>query len=128
MSQILLIEPDRLLGRTYEAAFKHAGHNVITARTAQQAIHDADNELPDAVILELQLAGHSGVEFLYEFRSYSDWQNIPIVIHTNVPYLEIEDGWYILNEHLGVLEYKYKPTTKLSSLVATVNQIIDSGE
>ena|SRR5665213_1006332 len=126
MSQILLIEPDRPLAKTYEAAFKQAGHKVRTARTAQQAIHDADEAMPDAVVLELQLVGHSGVEFLYEFRSYNDWQDIPVLIHTSVPYLEIEDGWNILSNHLGVSEYKYKPSTNLESLVATVNQIISS--
>jgi len=126
MSQILLIEPDRPLAKTYEAAFKQAGHKVRTAKTAQEAIHDADTATPDAVVLELQLVGHSGVEFLYEFRSYSDWQDIPVLLHTNIPYLEIEDGWSILSDHLGVAEYKYKPTTNLETLVNTVNQIIDN--
>lgn len=125
MSKILLIEPDRPLARTYEAALKQAGHKVTIAKTAQEAIHDADDMAPDAVILEIQLAGHSGVEFLYEFRSYTDWQSIPIIIHTNVPYIEIEDGWNILSEHLGVSDYKYKPKTNLEGLISSVNRILD---
>ena len=128
MAQVLLIEPDRPLAKTYEAALKRDGHKVRSVPSAQEAIQDADKYSPDAVVLELQLIGHSGVEFLYEFRSYTDWQDIPVLIHTIVPYLEIENGWDILSKQLGVMDYKYKPTTNLNSLVASVNQIIDKSE
>lgn len=123
MSTVLLIEPDRPLAKTYSGALKSAGYKVSVVSSAQQAIHGADQLTPDVVVLELQLVGHSGIEFLYEFRSYADWQNIPVLVHTAVPYIELQDGWGLLTKHLGVSDYKYKPTTDLQTLVSSVNEL-----
>lgn len=66
MSQVLLIEPDKLLAKTYQAALKTSGHKVRVASNSQDAINIADKTTPDIVVMELQLVGHSGIEFLYE--------------------------------------------------------------
>ena len=124
MSQVLLVEPDRPLAKTYAEALKNAGHKVAVAKSSQEAINMADKLTPEVIVLELQLIGHSGVEFLYEFRSYPDWQEVPIIVNTSVPYGELEDSWQLLNKHLGVSEYKYKPSTNLSDLINSINQLV----
>ena len=128
MSQVLLIEPDRLLAKTYESAIKGAGHKVNVAGSSQAAINIASKVAPDIVVLEIQLIEHSGIEFLYEFRSYSDWQDIPVLMHTNVPYFEFRDGWTLLDRGLGVSAYKYKPVTNLEELVSTIGELVKSGD
>jgi len=80
MAQILIIEPDARLAALYAEAMQTRQHQVVTVSTAQAAILAADATNPDLVVLELQLTAHSGVEFLYEFRSYADWQTIPVVV------------------------------------------------
>ena len=122
MSKILLIEPNRVLGRTYHEALKHAGHIVQTCGTAQSAIMAADEVNPEVVILELQLVSHSGAEFLYEFRSYPDWQNVPVIVHTQVPPQQFDDNFEAIRKQLGVVEYLYKPLTDLSALLAAVRR------
>ncbi|MEO6513492.1 MAG: response regulator [Candidatus Saccharimonadales bacterium] len=122
MAQILLIEPDRLLARIYFDALASAGHKVQICATAQAGIYCADDIKPDVVLLELQLVAHSGIEFLYEFRSYPDWQNIPVIITTNVPAGEFEGSWKLLRDQLSVSQYLYKPLTSLQRLLATVNE------
>jgi DNA-binding response OmpR family regulator len=122
MAQILLIEPDRVLAESYVQALLHAGHEVQAAGSAQAAVLSADAIAPDLVILELQLVGHSGIEFLYEFRSYSDWQNTPVIIQTQVPRSEFADNWELLNRELGVKTYLYKPRTSLQALLTTVSE------
>ena len=126
MTQILLIEPDKLLSNSYSKALKSVGYEVDAAKGSQEAIYIADKIKPDVVILELQLISHSGIEFLYEFRSYPDWQDIPVLLHTNVPYVEIGDNWQYLNDLLGVKRYLYKPTTTLQDLIANVNQVFSN--
>src|ERR1700733_7447717 len=106
MSQILLIEPDKSLAKTYHQALKQAGHKVVSVTSSQQAINSADKLAPDVVVLEIQLVGHSGIEFLYEFRSYPEWQSIPVIVHSNVPYVELKDGWPLLSKQLGVSSYR----------------------
>lgn len=120
--RIILVEPDRLLADTYRQALEVQNHQVVMCAGAQAAIFAADEEQPDLVILELQLVGHSGIEFLYEFRSYVDWQTIPVVILTNVPAGEFSGSWELLQQELQIQAYHYKPLTSLRTLLATVNQ------
>jgi len=124
MANVLIIEPDRILAGTYRQALQTAGHEVIMCASAQSAIFAADAVKPDVVILELQLIEHSGIEFLYEFRSYTEWQDVPVVLLTNVPPTEFTQSGDILRQELGVREYHYKPLTSLRSLLASVNQYV----
>jgi DNA-binding response OmpR family regulator len=124
MSHILLIEPDRILARTYMTALKLDGHTVQVCATAQTAVFCADEMKPDVIVMELQLVGHSGIEFLYEFRSYPDWQEIPVVIVTNVPAGEFTDSWQILKTELGATAYHYKPLMNLQTLRAAVDDAL----
>jgi len=123
---ILLIEPDRLLARSYQQALEQAGYSVATGPTAQVAIHAADTQRPDIVILEIQLVSHSGIEFLYEFRSYADWQHIPVIVLSQVPPAEFSDSWAILKDELGVAAYYYKPHTSLTQLLRAVNAVTET--
>jgi two-component system alkaline phosphatase synthesis response regulator PhoP len=122
MASILLIEPDRLLAETYRQALIGAGHDVVVCAGAQSAVLAADQLQPDLVILELQLIEHSGIEFLYEFRSYQDWQTIPVLVQTQVPPGEFNDTQQLLRRELGVTTYLYKPRTSLRQLVAAVGE------
>lgn len=118
---IIIIEPDKVLARTYEQALQSAGHTVTVAVSAQTAIFAADDCKPDVVVAELQLAGHSGIEFLYEFRSYDDWAMVPVVIVSNVPAGEFSGSWELLRKQLGIHSYHYKPLTSLRTLLRVVN-------
>ncbi len=122
MAQILLIEPDRLLAATYQQALEAVGHQVTICAGAQAAIQAADLTRPDIIILELQLVRHSGVEFLYEFRSYLDWQTIPVVVQSYIPPAEFMGSQQLLRDELGMTAYLYKPQTSLQQLVAAVHR------
>jgi DNA-binding response OmpR family regulator len=122
MSQILLIEPDRVLAETYRQALLAEGHRVVCCASAQAGIISADQHQPDLIILELQLIEHSGIEFLYELRSYQDWRGIPVIIQTQVPPAEFSANRQLLREQLGVRTYLYKPSTSLRKLVVAVDE------
>jgi DNA-binding response OmpR family regulator len=124
MANILLIEPDRLLAETYKRSLEKVGHEITTCAGAQSGVISADKLAPDLVILELQLVEHSGIEFLYEFRSYSDWQAIPVLVHTMVPKREFNTSWHLLHDELGVRGYLYKPDTDLGTLLDAVSDLI----
>lgn len=121
MANILLIEPDRLLAETYCQSLITAGHKVVPCASAQAAIMAADQIKPDLVVLELQLIEHSGVEFLYEFRSYLEWQSIPVIVQSHVPASEFATNWQSLKQQLGIEVYLYKPHATLKKLISSVN-------
>jgi DNA-binding response OmpR family regulator len=126
VARILLIEPDIVLARTFEVALKHAGHDVRLSPGAQDAVQLADESRPDLVLLELQLVAHSGVEFLHEFRSYTDWQSVPVIILSKVPTHEFKMSMDSLKNRLGVRAYLYKPATTLQKLITTINETLVS--
>lgn len=124
MAHVLLIEPDRLLADTYRRAIEASGNTVVMCASAQSAIYAADEVLPDVVVLELQLIGHSGIEFLYEFRSYGDWRSIPVIVHSQVPSSEFSGSWGILSRELMIKDYHYKPITTLKILLRSINDCL----
>lgn len=124
MTHVLLIEPDLLLARNYYEALKIAGYVVTAVPSAQAAILAADETRPEVVIMELQLVGHSGIEFLYEFRSYADWQTVPLIIHTHVPPSEFAGARDLLMKELGTHTYLYKPHTSLRKLLSVVHDAV----
>lgn len=126
MAQVLLIEPNRVLGQTYHRALTTAGHRVYTCATAQSAILSADEVCPDVVVLELQLVAHSGVEFLYEFRSYADWQTVPVIVHSQVPAAFFGNSNSAITKQLGIAEYFYKPNTSLQTLLRAIDEHADT--
>lgn len=120
--KIVLLEPDRVLADTYRKALEGSGHSVVMCASAQAAIFAADEFQPDLVIAELQLVGHSGIEFLYEFRSYPDWEKVPVIILSHVPAGEFSGSWQLMKDELGVAAYHYKPLTSLRKLLRSVEQ------
>lgn len=113
---ILLIEPDRVVADCIIKAFLEKGDFTFSlAVTGDGAIIKADLEKPDVVISELMLAGHSGTEFLYEFRTYSDWEDVPIIIFTSLP---VDANIFDSNDwkKLNISNALYKPRTSISEL------------
>jgi len=119
---VLIIEPDVILAKAYQGALTDAGMSVSIAQNAQRAISIIDDLKPSVIILELQLAGHSGIEFLHEFRSYEDWTPIKVIVHSGVPRTSLNLDSRIWQQ-LGIYKYLYKATTSLNKLVDSVKSV-----
>ncbi len=120
---VLLVEPDRVLASCI--AGELAGRNIDCriVPTAELAIEAADSAKPDVVITELSLGGHSGSEFIYEFRSYPDWQTIPLIIYSSI---KIDDSIVTSKDwqHCNITELLYKPHDSLDKLCTIVEQSV----
>ncbi|HSX34149.1 MAG TPA: response regulator [Candidatus Saccharimonadales bacterium] len=120
---VLLLEPNTLLATTYTQALQQDGCSVAHAASAQMAVFAADKQQPDVVVLELQLPSHSGLEFLHEFRSYTEWKDVPVIVHSMLPptqTLLVEES---LRRDLGVRTMLYKPRTTLAQLLRAVREL-----
>ncbi len=123
MARILFIEPDRILAANAKKILKRAGHSVDWQVDPQAAMDSADAAHPDIIILDLLLAGRSGVEFLYEFRSYPEWAKLPVVIYSSVPPEDLNAAG-IGFKQLNIAAYYYKPATPIVELSHSINQIL----
>jgi response regulator RpfG family c-di-GMP phosphodiesterase len=98
-------------------------YKVEVVQTAEEAIDAADAHVPDCVVTELALADHSAAGFFYEFRSYNEWQSIPVIVYTNQ---RISDAitnskdWKLLN----IAKLLYKPTSSLKELVQCIDHAV----
>lgn len=117
--RVLYVEPDGEFAGIVLRYLEEQSLAVDWARDAQTAVSAADGKRPDLVVLELALAEHNGVAFLQEFRSYTDWADIPVIIYSHVPAestgLSHKD-W----QKQGVATYLYKPTTRLEALLKII--------
>lgn len=120
--RILFIEPDKVLGKVYSDYFRSLGYDVILEMHAQDAIYAADVQKPDIVILELQLAQHNGIEFLQEFRTYPEWSEIPLIVHTLVPPDRCQLDSFTCRD-FGICHVLYKPATSLSKLRRVIDTV-----
>ncbi len=99
---------------------------IDIANNAQKAIEMVDENIPDAIVAELQLTSHSGIEFLYELRSYKDLQRVPVIIYSIVPEEEFKDSRETLMEELNVIKYLEKESISLKTLKDEISKILKS--
>lgn len=123
MSQVLLVESDRVIAANVIKTLKRAGYDVNWQVDPQVALDNADEQLPGVIIIDLVLAGHGGIEFLYEFRSYPEWQDVPIVVYSSLSAEELRGALKGFG-HLNVTDYHYKPHTSLTELTTTIGRIL----
>ena len=121
--KLLLIEPDTVLSRIYVNYFVNNNFQITPCNNSDTVLIELEKEIPDLIILELQIAEHSGIELLHELRSYEDWANIPIIINSLVPRNNIHLNAKIMKQFY-IKDYLYKPTTSLEELLASINKVI----
>lgn len=124
MPHVLLLEPDRVVSDCIVQELSRRNITVSVATNAVTATEQSDAKAPDVVICELSIPGHSGSEFLYEFRTYTDWLDIPIVIFSSLkPSVDITNSkdWKLLN----IKEMLYKPDVTLQDLGQIVETAIE---
>jgi CheY-like chemotaxis protein len=118
-SKVLLIEPQQIIATNIQKTLDNC--HITAVSSAADGIVASSNERFDVVIIELSLGGHSGMEFLYEFRSYADWQDVPIVVFSSIKVSEKvlqSRSWNALR----VTEYLYKPVASLKDLKQAVEK------
>lgn len=91
MAQILIIENDERDERIAEQCaiqcgfpFIHKTSSVETAKALLETAHEQGRELPDAILLDLDLGLESGFDFL-RIRHQNPWlMKIPVVVWTKL--------------------------------------------
>ena len=79
---ILVVEDEPAIQELIAYNLKQAGHNLLKADNAEQAMHIVQTALPDLVLLDWMLPGISGVEFARRLRADRRTKQIPIIMLT----------------------------------------------
>ena len=78
--RVLLIEDDNMVGAAVEQALRDAAYAVDWVTDGETAIHAAENEAYEVVLLDLGLPKADGREVLRRFRSLG--RRLPVIIVT----------------------------------------------
>ncbi len=79
---ILVVEDEPAIQELIAYNLKQAGHHLLKADNAEQAMHLVQSALPDLVLLDWMLPGISGVEFARRLRADRRTKQIPIIMLT----------------------------------------------
>ena len=79
---ILVVEDEPAIQELISAALQHAGHRVMRADSAEDAVPLVSATLPDVVLLDWMLPGMSGVQFAKRLRGEERTRDLPIIMLT----------------------------------------------
>jgi len=77
MTTILLIDDDRPFARALSIGLRAHGFEVVVAHDGTQGIIESSRAHPDAILLDLGLPGHTGMEVLEAVRA---WSEVPVIV------------------------------------------------
>lgn len=124
MKKILLIEDDPFLIDIYTTKLKSSGFEVRVAKDGEAAILAFDKERPDLLILDIVLPNFNGWEFLREVKGKKEYENIPIIILSNLGQKnEVTKGL-----EMGAVRYLIKAQYTPSEVVEEIEKILKEKE
>lgn len=120
---ILVVDDDPALQRLVVALLTRAGMTAFSAMNAMEASdHLKQGTKPDLVVLDLMMPEISGIEFLKDLRTKSQYDNLPVIILSALADPEqIREGL-----DAGADRYLTKPYLA-NNLVKTVNEVLQQG-
>jgi len=80
MTTILLVEDDKNQRLLYEQELKHDGYEVVTASDGKEAIEKVQEQLPDIVIMDINMPKMDGIEAMGRILSKN--KEVPVIINT----------------------------------------------
>lgn len=80
MPRIMVIEDEKNLRLLYRLDLEKDGHEVITARTAEECLERIDQVSPDLVVMDIRMPGMNGIEAMG--RIMDRYPKIPVVLNT----------------------------------------------
>jgi CheY-like chemotaxis protein len=80
MTRILLVEDDDNQRLFYREDFQDHGYEVVEARNGVEALHAIERHAPDAVVLDINMAGLDGLSTLT--RIHDRHRRLPVVLNS----------------------------------------------
>jgi two-component system phosphate regulon response regulator PhoB len=104
-ANILVVEDEPAIQELIAASLQHAGHSVLRAFDAEEAIRLVRETLPDIILLDWMLPGMSGIQLARRLRSEERTRDLPIIMLT----ARSEEHDKIAGLEAGADDYLTKP-------------------
>ena len=123
MSKILIAEDEKVLLKVLKDRFEDNGWKVTATHNGEEAVNKAKSGSYDLVILDLIMPKMDGFEALKEIRKISEYEEVPIIILSNLG--SDEDIKKALS--LGANDYYVKTQHPVSEVVEKANAFMVKG-
>ncbi len=105
MARILVADDSRFQVALLKQALQEKGFDVVAAQDAMQAGMLALRSAPDAIVLDINMPGGSGIEVLKRLKHSTKTQNIPVIVASGVEDADVRN----VALQLGVADFLPKP-------------------
>ncbi len=119
--RILIVEDDEFLLSMYQTKLSLENFEVITALNGLQGVKVAQKEMPDLILLDLNLPEMNGFEVLENLKNQEQTKNIPVLVLTNYSQKEDIDRCF----KLGAADYLIKAHFIPSEVVTKIKKILN---
>lgn len=119
MSRVLVVEDEMAIAELIALNLRHAGFEVIVVDNGDDAQSQIDKVLPDLVLLDWMLPGHSGLTLAKRWRGVARTRDIPIIMLT----ARAEEADKISGLDAGADDYLTKPFSP-NELMARVRAVL----
>lgn len=120
MMKVLLLEDDSWLADSYRRVLE-SGFEVHLATSAEAAIRKIEEQIPDVIVADVMLEGHTALALLNELQSYDDTGQIPIILCSA---LDSESFWGVDLSQYGVKLVLDKAKLEPNELVSAVQGVL----
>ncbi len=79
---ILLVDDDNQIHDLFSRTLTRAGFRVIEARDGQEGYRAAKKELPDIILLDIQMPVLDGIGMLAKIKEHRNTASIPVILLT----------------------------------------------
>ena len=114
---ILVVDDESIVAEISKRKLEDYGYEVFTAGNGNEAFQSLKSQIPDLIVLDVQMPQMNGYTFMMEKIKIPEYVDIPVIVLT--AYNDMEP---LLKRH-GVRAYLLKPL-KLQDLVDKVIEIV----
>lgn len=120
---VLIIEDDRFLSPLLRSRLEKEGLSVRQAFDGEEALRILEGIRPEVIILDLIMPRISGLELLETLSSDPQYNQIPVIIMSNLS----QDSDVDKAKALGAVGYFVKVHASLDEIIALVKKLIVPG-
>lgn len=118
-ANILIVEDEPSIQELIAVNLRHAGHVIVSAYSAEQALTLVREKLPDLILLDWMLPGLSGMELAKRLKMDTYTSSVPIIMLT----ARAEEPEKIAGLEVGADDYITKPFSP-RELVARIKAVL----
>ena len=120
-TRILIVDDEERNVKLLEAQLSVSGYEVLTAHSGNQGVIEAEDNLPDLIILDFMMPDMSGAQVALRLKENPDTKNIPIIFLTSILKKDFLDKEIV--NIIGNQVFIAKPVGK-KELIQTIESVL----